>query len=65
MSMVRCCGCNKPMDTDEPGSIYGDIYGLYCLGCFDDLEEDGPMDLEDQLDKALDKAFPASREGKQ
>jgi hypothetical protein len=24
----------------------------------DELEEDGPMDLEDQLDQALDRAFP-------
>lgn len=25
---------------------------------WDEYEEDGPMDLEDQLDKALDKALP-------
>jgi hypothetical protein len=25
---------------------------------FDDYEEDGPMDLEDQLENALNKAFP-------
>ncbi len=31
---------------------------------WDEREEDGPMDLEDQLDKALDKAFPASRSEK-
>jgi hypothetical protein len=29
---------------------------------FDEYEEDGPMDLEDQLECALDKAFPV-REG--
>jgi hypothetical protein len=31
-------------------------------GSFDEYEEDGPMDLEDQLECALDKAFPV-REG--
>lgn len=25
---------------------------------WDEYEEDGPMDLEDQLDRALDKSFP-------
>ncbi len=38
----------------------------YCRGCscpecededWDEYEEDGPMDLEDQLDKALDRAL--------
>lgn len=40
----------------------------YCRGCacpycaeeeYDDYEEDGPYDLEDLLDQALDKSFPA------
>lgn len=29
---------------------------------FDQYEEDGPMDLEDQLEAALDRAFPAHKE---
>lgn len=45
----------------------------YCRGCscpwcdeeaFDDYEENGPMDLEDQLESALNKAFPATTGGK-
>jgi hypothetical protein len=37
-----------------------------CVACnewagrqWEDYEEDGPMDLEDQLENALNKAFPA------
>jgi hypothetical protein len=30
---------------------------------WDDYEEDGPMDLEDQLECALDRAFPVDGEG--
>jgi hypothetical protein len=42
----------------------------YCRGCsctvcdeeqWDNLDEDGPMDLEDQLDAALDAAFPTAK----
>jgi hypothetical protein len=42
-----CKGCSCPVCEDES---------------FDEYEEDGPMDLEDQLECALDKAFPV-REG--
>ena len=31
---------------------------------FDDYEEDGPLDLEDQLERALDRAFPSPRRPK-
>jgi hypothetical protein len=31
---------------------------------WDQYEEDGPMDLEDQLEAALDRAFPAAKEAK-
>jgi hypothetical protein len=35
------------------------------LNEWDQYEEDGPLDLEDQLENALDRAFPAAKEGKQ
>ena len=38
--------------------------GCSCPGCdeeaLDDYEEDGPMDLEDQLESALNAAFPST-----
>jgi hypothetical protein len=38
-----------------------DEYGLTPpYEAFDDCEEDGPMDLEDQLENALNKAFPST-----
>jgi hypothetical protein len=38
-----CRGCSCPICEDED---------------FDEYEEDGPQDLEDVLEKALDKALP-------
>lgn len=32
---------------------------------WDDYEEDGPLDLEDQLENALDRAFPAAKGAQQ
>ena len=34
------------------------------LNEWDQYEEDGPRDLEDQLESALNEAFPSQREGK-
>ena len=45
-----CRGCSCPYCTEE---------------AYDDYEEDGPMDLEDQLDSALNKALPIQKEGNQ
>ncbi len=42
-----CRGCSCPCCADEEQ--------------MDGIEEDGPMDLEDQLDVALDAAFPAAK----
>ena len=47
----KCCG---EMDCDDQPCT--------SCGAFDDYEEDGPMDLEDQLERALDAAFPAAKE---
>lgn len=41
-----CRGCSCPICDEEQGWDY---------------EEDGPMDLEDQLDVALDAAFPTAK----
>lgn len=47
-SFERCFECKGLGMVEEPQPDEWDEY-----------EEDGPMDLEDQLDKALDRAFSA------
>jgi hypothetical protein len=42
----RCRGCSCPWCDEE---------------AFDDYEEDGSMDLEDQLESALNAAFPSAK----
>lgn len=52
--LFHCDLCNKYHDEDD----YLGVCDANDDEEWDDYEEDGPMDLEDQLDKALDKAFP-------
>ena len=49
-SFDRCPECKGLGMVEEPDE-------------WDDHEEDGPMDLEDQLERALDRAFPATVPG--
>jgi ribosomal protein L37AE/L43A len=51
--LPRCPGCKRPNTLVEGAcEICGweDEFAAY--------EEDGPQDLEDQLERALDRAFP-------
>lgn len=73
--MADCRNCGAPAtDSDSLGPIccahcsanplgcrcqYGEI-GVAEMMQWDDYEEDGPLDLEDQLENALDRAFPSS-----
>ena len=49
----RNCGCGG-------GTLPDDVCSMTCLEneAFEAREEDGPQDLEDQLESALDRAFP-------
>ena len=55
--VCRDCGCFG-------GTLPDDVCSTACFenGALDDTEEDGPLDLEDQLDRALDAEFPRQRE---
>lgn len=63
-----CCDC---AGFDVEWMYRCDKHGTWrCRGCdctyciedeMDDYEEGGPMDLEDQLDRALDAAFPSAK----
>ena len=52
----RDCACGG-------GTFPNDVCSLACWESegLEALEEDGPMDLEDQLERALDAAFPAAK----
>jgi len=49
----RDCGCGG-------GSLPRDLCSVSCLEneTLEDLEDDGPLDLEEQLERALDREFP-------
>lgn len=51
------------MSLDGPVCADCMLLKQYCSCELDELEEDGPMDLEDQLEVALDKAFPPTAGG--
>lgn len=71
MSPEFTCSCGSSDCWREEVDIgVGTMYGPWrCNACgvthrdqldadMEMIEEEGPMDLEDQLDKALDRAFP-------
>lgn len=55
------CGMQTWCDCEDERD--GDHEAIPDLNEWDLCEEDGPMDLEDQLEAALDREFPSTSKG--